>query len=123
MRTVVQAIAQALLAIDRSDAEWQAKHEEAIRDLVKKTGPSGGGIDCGTSVDFDRSRPDLLVFQTSFHHMNEHGSYDGWTNHDVIVKPSLAFGFTLRIMGNDRNGIKDYLADVYQQWLSSEVAP
>jgi len=53
--------------------------------------------------------------------MNEHGFYDGWTEHRITVKPSLAFGFELTISGRDRNEIKDYLSDVFYLWLREET--
>jgi len=87
---------------------------------VMDTAPSGSGIDDGTKLD-DTSTANKLVFNTGFHHMNENGYYDGWTDHQVIVTPSLAYGFDMRITGRDRNDIKDYLYEVYDCWLRSEI--
>jgi len=53
--------------------------------------------------------------------MNENGYYDGWTDHVIHVTPSLTQGFSLRITGTNRNGIKDYLVDIYGTWLDEEV--
>ena len=94
------------------------KHRERIAKIMESA-PSGSGIDSGTTFDEDRSQHDKLVFSCSFHHMDEHGGYDGWTEHEIIVRPSLAFGITLRITGRDRNDIKDYLHEVYEAWLCS----
>ena len=85
--------------------------------------PSGSGIDCGTKIDFDRSNGNKLVFIASFHHMDQWGCYDGWTEHEIIVKPSLAFGFDIRITGRNRNDIKDYLHEVYDTALRDEIDP
>ena len=93
--------------------EWYAKHEEAIHDICQHEMPSGSGFDSGTSFNFDESTPEKLVFNTAFHHMNDGGMYDGWTEHKVIVTPSLEFGFNLRVTGKDRNGIKDYIAEMF----------
>jgi hypothetical protein len=84
-----------------------------------ETAPSGSGFDNGTQIDEDRS--DVLRFATAFHHMDECGMYDGWTEHTIRVKPSLAWGFDLKVSGRDRNGIKDYIADVFAQWLNEMV--
>jgi hypothetical protein len=54
--------------------------------------------------------------------MNEQGSYDGWTEHTVIVTPSLAMGYRLRITGRDRNGIKEYMHDVFNAALNEDTA-
>ena len=73
------------------NAEWFGKHSDAILRLVNRFMPSGSGIDSGTTIDIEFSRPNRIIFNTSFHHMDENGSYDGWTKHDVIVTPSLMF--------------------------------
>jgi len=67
------------------------------------------------------STPEHLVFHCSYHHMNENGYYDGWTDHIVHVTPSLIHGFRLRITGTNRNGIKDYLVDIYRTWLNETI--
>jgi len=43
--------------------------------------------------------------------------YDGWTEHKIIVTPSLMAGFNLQITGKDKGQIKEYLCEVYQTWL------
>jgi hypothetical protein len=123
-RKLYQAIASKVMArvsCKENNPEWFDKHETAIEKLVADHMPSGSGIDTGTTIDFEKSRADRLVFTCSYHHMNETGYYDGWTDHTVTVIPSLAFGFDLKISGRDRNGIKDYLGDVFQHALSQIV--
>ena len=102
--------------------EWFERHTETIKSIVKEHFPSGSGFDCGTRFEFDKSNPEKLVFFTEFHHLNENGFYDGWTQHEVIVKPSLVFGFTIRVTGKDRNDIKDYIAECFDDALNTEVA-
>jgi hypothetical protein len=93
--------------------EWEERHHDTLYAFVRKFMPSGAGIDTGTGFDFEKSKPDRLVFTTAFHHMDEDGYYDGWTYHDVIVKPSLAFGLDITITGKNRNDIKEYLHETY----------
>lgn len=81
--------------------------------IAKNELPSGSGIDCGTKIDLDASNRNKLVLLAAYHHMNESGMYDGWTEHRIIVVPDLASGFTLNITGRNRNGIKEYLYDTY----------
>lgn len=83
--------------------------------------PSGSGIDSGTKLDYGRSTPDKLVFTMSFHHMNDSGMYDGWTDHSITVKPSLVYGIEIGISGRNRNDIKDYLGDTYHAALTYVV--
>lgn len=99
---------------------------ETARTQVMSSAPSGAGIDNGTVLvllDDDRYRPGQIKFRVDFHHMDEHGFYDGWTKHMVTVRPDLARGFVLAISGRDRNEIKDYLYEVYYQWLREEIVP
>lgn len=119
---VYRQFARTLDAIAACEAGRALNHHaidvhQARLDTLMVEAPSGSGIDSGTRLDRARSKPDRLVFVTAFHHMNDCGVYDGWTHHDVIVTPSLAYDFTVRVTGRDRNGIKDYLADVFQFWL------
>ena len=97
---------------------WESRLETELANLL----PSGSGFDCGTKLDIEASKPNRLVFITSFHHMDEHGGYDGWTEHKIIVTPSLVYGFELRVTGKDRNDIKDYIAEVMHGALSVKAS-
>lgn len=107
--------------IQSGNAEWKDRHEGRIESLVKEHMPRGCGFDVGTLIDWDKSTENRLVFTTEFHHMDENGSYDGWSQHDVIIQPDLGFGYNLRITGVDRNDIKDYIADVFRTTLDTMV--
>ncbi len=119
MKTVIQYLANAIPARARCE---QANNPHATVWDIKAShllsfAPSGSGFDCGTSlIDGDEKK---ITFHTSFHHMNECGMYDGWTEHDVIVTPAFD-GFNLRVTGRDRNQIKNYIADVFHTWLSEK---
>lgn len=110
-----------LNCIESGNSLWKDKHELAIFDLCRSELPSGSGFDNGTNFSFDESKPNKLVFVFSFHHMDENGCYDGWTHHKLIVKPDLAFGFTLHITGPDRNGFKEYAYDTFNFILSDKA--
>ena len=105
---------------ETGNVEWMDKHEAAILELVKDYLPSGSGFDCGTKIELDECTDTKLVFSTSFHHMNDIGMYDGWTEHRVVVTPSFN-GFDLKISGRDRNGIKEVIADYFYADLSKEI--
>jgi hypothetical protein len=117
LATLIQARANCL----GKNPEWHQKHTERILTLVKEHLPSGSGVDAGCQIDLQKSEPDKLVILTSFHHMNEHGMYDGWTDHTVTVRPSLAFTFTLTISGPNRNDIKELLHEAFEYDLRKEV--
>jgi len=52
--------------------------------------------------------------------MDENGYYDGWTEHQAIITPSLSWSFNLKITGKDKRGIKEYLRDLFEQVMSEE---
>jgi hypothetical protein len=96
---------------------WAKRHEGTILAIVAQFMPSGSGFDSGTKIDLDQSTDEKLVFHTSFHHINENGFYDGWSEHEVIVKASLAYGISIRITGEDKRGIKEYIHECFRSAL------
>ena len=124
---LIQLFASLLLSLQNcrtyANTESEARHTTTLDNLARRLLPSGSGIDAGVTLDILASTPERVVFRTSFHHMNDAGMYDGWTDHQVIVTPSLAFGFKLRVTGRDRNEIKDYLAELFQDVLSRQSTP
>ena len=126
MKTKLYARLASLLASatrcdETGNEEWGTRHRQTMRDLVKERMPSGSGFDAGTTMDEDASTPEKLVFNTSYHHMDEHGGYDGWTEHEVTVLPSLAYGFMVEVSGEDRNATNDYIAETFNHCLSTEA--
>lgn len=86
--------------------------------MARECLPSGSGIDNGIHVDLHKSTNDKIVLTFAYHHLNDGGYYDGWTDHTCIVRPDLQSDIRLRITGRNRNGIKDYLYDTLQQALT-----
>lgn len=123
---VYRFIASKLAAIancERSkNVEWGERHTSDVDKLIRNSAPSGSGIDNGTNFDWEHSTPEKLVFTCGFHHMNEAGMYDGWTDHTITVKPSLQWGIDIAIGGRNRNDIKEYLHETISMWLNSEVS-
>src|SRR5690606_14186150 len=120
--SLYQFVARAGVAADNcaksGNEAWQQVWEEALAQCEELL-PSGSGFDAGTKIE--HASASKIVLRTSFHHMNEHGYYDGWTEHTVTVIPDLVNGFDLRISGRNRNGIKEYIADVIYDALNQEV--
>lgn len=110
-----------LNCIKSGNTEWKAKHEENIYYLIRNYLPHGSGIDGENEIDLGKSTGEKIVIHTSFHHMDEYGGYDGWTDHTITVTPSLQFDFTLKISGPNRNDIKDYLYECFAEDLNREV--
>ncbi len=124
MATNIQTLASAIATIKRMEHPDCTAHRmlgawRDLRDAIMRDAPSGSGIDCGTKLAMEKCSSDRIVFATSFHHMNDVGMYSGWTDHYVTITPTFD-GIDVRIGGRDRNGIKDYLADVYREWARAE---
>jgi hypothetical protein len=111
------AISQMLAGLAKcertNNQEWLVKWKQEIEAICENELPSGSGIDTGTKLNFAKSTPDKLVFHVAYHHMNDGGYYDGWTNHTVTVRPTFG-SVKLSISGPNRNDVKDYLYDLYQ---------
>lgn len=124
-RKVYQRIAELVSAIGvchaRGNLEWQQRHSERLDNIIRDYLPSGGGWDQGTRLE-PQSTPEKLVFGGAFHHLNDLGSYAGWSEHKIIVTPSLAYGFHLEVTGADRNDVKQMLHDTFHAMLNLDVA-
>ena len=120
-----RAIATAIAARTNCDAsgnrEWFDKWSDRLEELEKEL-PSGSGFDSGTQIDLDRSTGERLVLHTSYHHMNDGGYYDGWTEHTITVKGSLLDGFDFRVSGRNRSDIKGYIDEMFAQTLRELVS-
>jgi hypothetical protein len=116
-----QKIAQFATILNVTEHEQTRKfYEDRLRPHME-CAPCGSGFDSGTSLEWAKCDEGRLVFRTSFHHMNEHGAYEYWTHHDVVVRPSLRWGIDIQVRGLDKNGIKDHIADRFHAWLTEEV--
>ena len=126
-KKVYQELASRLVALrncnESGNEEWADKHEDRINEITAKHLPTGSGIDSGNKFDFDRSAPDELVIESSYHVMDENGFYNGWIDYTATVEPSLLFGATLRINGKfgKRQDIKEYLEEIYTDAIHQEI--
>lgn len=118
---LLHAIINQIARLQSPDENNVQAAKMALTDLAKEFLPSGSGFDCGTEIDFDRSNLKRIVFVMSFHHMNEGGYYDGWTEHKITIIPDWVGVEFKSISGRDRNGIKDYIADTLLSCLHTEI--
>jgi hypothetical protein len=118
---LVGAIAARANCEKSGNSEWSRTHRERADALAAEHLPNGSGVDSGSQIDWDKSSAQMIVINTSYHHMNEHGMYDGWTEHQVCVTASLLFDLNIRITGEDRNEIKEYLHEIFNEALMREV--
>lgn len=99
--------------IKTNNEVWKTTHEEVIDEMMEHL-PHGSGIDAGTKFLLEESTPQRLVFSFSYHHMNENGYYDGWTDHKLIITPTFG-SYDMKITGRDRNDTKAYLYDLFSE--------
>jgi hypothetical protein len=102
--------------------EWYRKHCRVLELIEKGWLPSGSGIDNGCKLNLDESNMNKIVIEFSYHHMNDNGFYDGWTEHKITITPDLVFDISLKITGKNINDIKDYFHEVFQHNLTQEVS-
>jgi len=103
-----------LRCIQMDNKEWEEKHTEKIEEMVKRF-PIDDPI-----FDFYESNGQKLVIHSSYHHMNENGFWDGYSDFTIKVTSDLMFGFKLSILGKfprKYESTKDYLHEL----ISSEL--
>jgi hypothetical protein len=117
-----QALAQVAEILNRPYLESQVLDFQTQQyDALVKLLPADSGFVQGTEFICVRSGPNRLVFRTIFQHMDDNGSYDGVTEHEVIVTASLTIGFEIRVTGKNHRDIKEHIADAFNACLSAEA--
>lgn len=102
-QTVAEALGAAIAQYNRQldshgvDDKWVRDTDEWIEHLEDNYLPSGSGYDVGTTLDRGESDHDLLVFNTSFHMMDDVGSYMGWWDLLVTARPSFEVPLTVAV--------------------------
>ena len=100
--------------------EWVEKHKNVLSEIAEKYLPHGSGINSGCKIDLQKSNENKIVITFGFHHMDKNGFYCGWTSHKLICRPSFD-GIDLKITGRDKNGIKEYLYEIFDYSLNNEI--
>jgi hypothetical protein len=135
-QTVIKHIAGLMLAIeicqqkmqhccqDEERHHWQSvirTHKANIDLIAREYLPSGSGFDAGTQVDLFNSKLTKIRLTTRYHHMNENGIYDGWTGHNITLRPTFLGARITAITGKNRNDIKGYIGETILHALEQEV--
>ena len=116
MRPLIELIAKNCQWLKTVNDAYLDQCESRI-DKLEKELPSGSGIDCGCKIDREKSGNKKVIITFDYHFMNDDGYYDGWGSFKLIVTPNLSEYPDMRIMGKDRNQIKDYLYDTFSDVL------
>lgn len=100
---------------------WRNKHVDNINGLIENYLPHGSGIDSDIELDFDNSKHNKLIFTFEYHHMDQNGFYCEWESYKLIVTPSLSNKIELKIIGKNKNFVKDYLYEIFDNALRKEI--
>jgi hypothetical protein len=121
MTTIITRISQLLQAMENcersNNTKWLSIWSDELYRIEREVLPRGSGFDLGTQIAKDECRKNRIVLNTSFHHMDEHGSYDGSSSHHIIVTPAFD-GFDIKVDGANRNQIKDYIGEIFHDVLA-----
>ena len=132
-RWFARIVAQHAYYLESGNTTWADITESYIKVEIENAFPSGGGFECGTKFDLEAAAAEIttdagrilplrrLQFSVEYHHLDDLGYYDGWTQHVVTVRPDLETGFDISVSGRDRNEIKDLIAEIFSELLCREV--
>ena len=99
-------------AVKSGDYEWRMLYEKNINSVMET-------VRTRREIDFAmricESGNDRLVFCTSVRHSDHK-----WTYHNITLTPGL-HSPALHVSGEDKNGIKDYIASIYLGWLFEDI--
>jgi len=118
-KEIAETIQARLIVLKNNNQEWINKHELKLGELQYML-PHGSGIDGDNAINLDKSTGEKIIIETAFHHMDENGFYDGWTEHKLIITASLIYGLHIKITGFDKNQIKEYLHELFYRVLTTE---
>lgn len=111
------------------DDPFLVEAKQALKDLIDEL-PHGSGIDCDWHVTGERPGGEhgckKLILRNSYHHMDECGGYDGWTDFKVTVTGDLLSDIDVLVQGRfpaKYADTRDYLCEILTHALKEEVEP
>lgn len=120
METLIYQIARNCEWLKTVNEQYKNQCLDNIEKLEKRL-PCGSGIDSGCKIDADNSGINKVIITFGYHFMNENGYYDGWTDYKLIITPAF-LGINMKIAGKNRQGIKDYLYDLFDVKLNEKLS-
>lgn len=124
---VYQVLARKLRLLNQKGGyKYEDQIEEHIETIILFHFPSGSGFDAGCTLNYDKSNEDRIEIKIPYHTMEENGYYDGWVYPELIITPSLGYGFNLRINWKGYNGkykfpLSDYFYDLFSTILEKRI--
>jgi hypothetical protein len=106
--------------IENNVSEFIDSWSEEIEKLVNEM-PHGSGFDSPITLN-NESTPEKLIFDGSFHCMDENGFYAGWLDFTAIVEPSLQYGFTLDVKIMDKTVVPEEIdTDLLLEYINDSI--
>jgi hypothetical protein len=109
---ISRAVQARQTCLDTHDLQGMEKHTETLVRLEKLLPHSA-------KIDLAESRLEKLVFNIAFRH--DPTTFQGVTEHSVVVTPSLAFNFHLRVSGQNIGNVRALLAREFREGLQKLV--
>lgn len=113
----------------RENNDFAYNHEDIITSIVRHHLPNSSGFT--TEIELEKSNIDKLVFDCQYHVMNEVGYYCGYIYFTIVITPSLAYGFNIKIEAyyndtddsvyTDDDFLEDFFIDTYASALNEIV--
>ncbi len=106
------------------NTKWGSKWDDLIDYLQRNHLPHGSGFDCGCKVVEEECVSGLkLVIGFSYHHMDDNGYYDGWSDHKAIVIPYFdGIGVTIKgALPRKYRASKEYFSDTLHYALTNTI--
>jgi len=124
MPKIYQVLSRKFNGISSNTYSDQLK--EHIEEVIEDYFPSGSGFDTGCSFDFFKSKVDRLVINIPYHCMDDNGSYDEWVYPELIITPSLSYGFNMRVnwkgyIGKYKYVLHEYFQNLFSETLENEI--
>jgi len=109
--------------IKNGNKEYETIHRQNIEQMIDLL-PHGSGIDGKTEFNFNKSRENKLIIDSSYHCMDQNGFYDGWVDFSIMITSSLIFEVDIVITGKfckKYESVKDYLQETFQYTLTETI--
>jgi hypothetical protein len=118
MAATFESIQQAIDNCKRSgNNEWEERWRVRLDKLIDHVPTWSGTTLKRGDVDVTSA---AIRYDVSYHHMNDTGHWDGWTEHTITVRPAF-HGVNVRVSGRDRNDVKDMIHEAVNHAFTLNV--
>lgn len=107
------------------DDRFQANLDNAelhVRFYASEFLPHGSGIDNGCVVDIKKSSLSKIILSVDWHHMDEHGYYDGWSTYTVTIAATFGDMHHIKVTGGRKDEtVKNCIVQALDMAFANDV--